>query len=174
MRTFGTLNGSSAARRSILTQAGLRYFPSPVYVQQDTGYPYSTYGSLDYGVDPSKYSLGGGPQSFSLGGSTSTPASGYRYSPYMPTQQGWSAYGPQYQSATNRSDVGVGIAGAVGQIGSSLVTGIFGLKAAKAGAAGASMSYAPPPSTGPNLGLIVGAVAVTALLGTGLFFALRS
>lgn len=43
MRNFGTLHGRVS--RGLSTQAALRYYPSPLYNQQDTGYVFGTYGN---------------------------------------------------------------------------------------------------------------------------------
>ena len=43
MRHFGMLHGR--ASRGIGTQAALRYYRSPVYMQDNTGYVYTTYGN---------------------------------------------------------------------------------------------------------------------------------
>ena len=43
MRNFGTLSGRVSRGRS--TQSALRYFPSPLYLQKDTGYVFGTYGN---------------------------------------------------------------------------------------------------------------------------------
>lgn len=43
MRNFGTLHGRVS--RGISAQAALRNYPSPLYMQHNTGYPYGTYGS---------------------------------------------------------------------------------------------------------------------------------
>jgi len=43
MRNFGTLHGRVS--RGLSTQAALRYYPSPLYKQKDTGYVFGTYGN---------------------------------------------------------------------------------------------------------------------------------
>ena len=43
MRNFGTLSGRVSRGRS--TQSALRYYPSPLYKQKDTGYVFGTYGN---------------------------------------------------------------------------------------------------------------------------------
>ena len=53
MRNFGTLGGRVS--RGLRTQAVLRNYPSPLYLQADTGYPYGTYG--DPGTNPTQTSM---------------------------------------------------------------------------------------------------------------------
>jgi len=53
MRNFGTLGGRVS--RGLRTQAVLRNYPSPLYLQTNTGYPYGTYG--DPGTNPNKTSM---------------------------------------------------------------------------------------------------------------------
>jgi hypothetical protein len=43
MRNFGTLNGRVS--RGISAQTALRFYPSPLYDQKDTGYVFGTYGN---------------------------------------------------------------------------------------------------------------------------------
>jgi len=43
MRNFGSLGGRVS--RGLRTQSVLRNYPSPVYLQRDTGFPYGTYGA---------------------------------------------------------------------------------------------------------------------------------
>ena len=43
MRNFGTLHGRVS--RGLSTQSALRYYPSPLYKQKDTGYVFGTYGN---------------------------------------------------------------------------------------------------------------------------------
>ena len=43
MRNFGTLSGRVS--RGLSTQSALRYYPSPLYDQRDTGYVFGTYGN---------------------------------------------------------------------------------------------------------------------------------
>ena len=49
MRNFGSLGGRVS--RGLRTQAVLRNYPSPVYLQRDTGFPYGTYGSSTSNVN---------------------------------------------------------------------------------------------------------------------------
>ena len=143
MRNFGAL-GYTGIRRSILAEAALQNYESPIYLQYDVGYPYSTYGSPSHG-----FNLG-------LGGSGSTsPGMGYSTGP----------------SGSTKYDVRVSGIQAAGDVLSSLATGIFGMKAAQAGAGGQTVVYQQP--TGPNWGLILGGVAVVGVLGTGPYLALR-
>jgi hypothetical protein len=143
MRNFGAL-GYTGIRRSILAEAALHNYESPIYLQHDVGYPYSTYGSPSHGFN------------LSLGGSGSTdPGMGYSTG-----QPGSTKYDSRAAGFT-----------AAGNVLSSLVTGIFGARAAQAGAGGQTVVYQEP--AGPNWGLILGGVAVTGVLVTGLVLALR-
>lgn len=146
MRNFGSLNGHF--RRDILTQAHLRYYRSPIYFQHDVGNPYGTYGA------PGTTS----GLSFTFP-RTDFPASG--------PGTGYSTGQP----SANKYDARASGFTAAGNVLSSLVEGIFGVKAAQAGAGGQTVVYQQP--TGPNWGLILGGVAVTTVLVAGLVVALR-
>ena len=152
--SFGAFNGNSA-RRSVLTQAGLRYYQSPLYLQSDTGNPYSTYGGTDYGYNVSLTGSGSSPSAgYSLTGS---PGGSYRYMPSMPGSSG-----------TNKYDSRVSGIQAGGQVLSSLVSGIFGVRAAKIGASG-GQQVVYEEASGPNWGLILGGVAILGVLGIGIY-----
>ena len=149
MRNFGSLNGH--ARRDILTQAHLRYYRSPIYFQHDVGNPYGTYGAPGTTVADWFQSPQAAAMNKAWGPGASYVASG--------------------SPAANKYDARASGFTAAGNVLSSLVTGIFGVKAAQAGAGGQTVVYQEP--TGPNWGLILGGVAVTGVLVTGLVLALR-
>jgi len=144
MRNFGSLNGH--ARRDILTQAHLRYYRSPIYFQHDVGNPYGTYGAP-----------GSASQGFNLSLGSGYTGPGVAYTSAQPS--------------SNKYDARASGLTATGNVLSALVTGVFGLKAAQAGAKGQPVVY--PQPTGPNWGLILGGVAVTGVLVTLLAIALR-
>jgi hypothetical protein len=150
MRNFGAL-GYTGIRRSILAEAALHNYESPIYLQHDVGYPYSTYGAPGTTVADWFQSPQAAAMNKASGPGTAFVASG--------------------SPAANKYDARASGFTAAGNVLSSLVTGIFGARAAQAGAGGQTVVYQEP--AGPNWGLILGGVAVTGVLVTGLVLALR-